>query len=119
MFNRLLTGLFPLPPLGRRLVFTLLATAAVGLNLLCLPELWPHTPNACRVLAVALWLLGLALVPQLMWWVWRWLRAYTGPGWVRLLATAAYLAGACVALVGWLALLVAAPLVLGLEAGRD
>ncbi|MGI4872745.1 MAG: hypothetical protein ACRYFX_16415 [Janthinobacterium lividum] len=65
---------------------------------------------------MALWLLGLALLPQLMWWVWRRLRAYTGPGWMRLLATAAYLAGACVALVVWLALLVAAPFVLGQQA---
>lgn len=111
MLKQLFAGLFPLPALGNRLAFTLLAMMAGAFNLVYLQEIWPHTPAAKLVLSVVLWLVGLALLPQLMWWSWRWLRAYTGPGWVQLLATAAYLTGACVALVAWLTLLMAAPLV--------
>jgi hypothetical protein len=108
MRRLLFAGLWPLPPLGLRLT---LAGLALGvLNLVFLAEVWPHTPVAATTLLVLLWLLLLALLPQGTWWAWRWLRAYAGPGWVRVLATAACLGGAGVVLLGWLAVLVGGPL---------
>jgi hypothetical protein len=103
-------GLLPSPPLGLRLWLTLGGLAVGALNLVFLAEIWPHTPAAAVALLVLLWLLVLALLPQAAWWAWRWLRAYAGPGWVRVLATAVFLSGACVVLVGWLAVLVGGPL---------
>jgi hypothetical protein len=97
-------------PLGLRLWLTLGGLAVGALNLVFLAEIWPHTPAAAVALLVLLWLLVLALLPQAAWWAWRWLRAYAGPGWVRVLATAVLLSGTCVVLVGWLAVLVGGPL---------
>ncbi len=100
MRKLLLAGLWPLPPLGLRLWLTLAGLAVGVLNLVFLAEIWPHTPAAATTLLVLLWLLVLALLPQATAWAWRWLRAYAGPGWVRVLATAAFLGGAGVVLVG-------------------
>ncbi|MGI4820634.1 MAG: hypothetical protein ACRYFV_05425 [Janthinobacterium lividum] len=36
------------------------------LNLALLREIWPHTPAATSVLGVLVWLLMLALLPQLL-----------------------------------------------------
>ncbi len=99
-----------LPPLGLRLGLTLAGLAVGVLNLVFLAEVWPHTPAAAVVLLVLLWLLVLALLPQAARWAWRGLRAYAGPGWVRVLATAVFLSGAGVVLVGWLAVLLGGPL---------
>ena len=110
MHKLLFAGLWPLPLLGLRLWLTLVGLAVGVLNLVFLAEIWPHTPAAAVALLVLLWLLLLALLPQATVWAWRWLRAYAGLGWVRVLATAAFLGGASVVLVGWLAVLVGGPL---------
>ncbi len=105
MRKLLFAGLFPPPGLGIGLWLTLLSLLIGALNLVFLAEIWPGTPAAKSVLLTLEWLLLLALLPQVLWWVWRWLRAYTGPGWLRVLATAVFLSGACVALALWLAVL--------------
>jgi hypothetical protein len=110
MRRLIFAGLWPLPPLGLRLGLTLAGLVVGALNLVFLAEIWPHTPAAAVALLVLLWLLLLALLPQAAWWAWRWLRAYVGPSWVRVLATAAFLGGASVVLLGWLAILVGGPL---------
>ncbi len=110
MRRLLFVGLWPLPPLGLRLWLTLAGLVLGMLNLFFLAEIWPHTPAAATTLLVLLWLLLLALLPQATAWAWRWLRAYAEPGWVRMLATAAFLSGAGVVLMGWLAVLVGGPL---------
>jgi hypothetical protein len=106
MRKPLFAGLFPPPPLGIRLWLTVLGLAVGGLNLAYLTEIWLHTPAAKTTLLAFEWLLLLAVLPQGLWWAWRWLRAYTGPGWLQVLATAMFLSGACVALALWLAVLV-------------
>ena len=106
MRKLLFAGLLPPPPLGIRLRLTLLGLAIGALNLACLAEIWPHTPAAKTVFLAFEWLLLLAVLPQGLWWAWRWLRAYAGPGWLRVLATAVFLSGACVVLAVWFAVLV-------------
>ena len=106
MRKLLLAGLFPLPPLGTRLWLTLGSLAIVGLNLVYEAEIWPHTLHAGGVLTALGWLLLLVLVPQALWWVWNWLRAYTGPVWVRLIAKALFMSGVCVVAAFWLIMLV-------------
>lgn len=106
MRKLLFAGLFPLPPVGTRLWLTMGGSLIVGLNLAYKAEIWPHTLYAERVLLLLAWLLLLALLPQALWWAWGWLRAYTGPAWVRLLAKAVFMSGVCVAAVIWLVLLV-------------
>ncbi|RZK61622.1 MAG: hypothetical protein EOO59_04600 [Hymenobacter sp.] len=100
-----LANLLPLPALGPRLWLTLAGLAIGGLNLVYLTEIWPHTPAAQSLLLKIEWLLLLALPPQVLWWAWRGLRASTGPGWLRGLATAVFLGGACLVLAGWVVLL--------------
>jgi hypothetical protein len=109
MLRRLAAGIAPPPAFGPRLWLTLATGVVGGLNLVFYSEIWPHTPAARPLLSALLWLVVLALPPQLLWWVWRWLRAYTGPGWLRLLATAVFLSGACLVLAGWLAVLAGGP----------
>ena len=105
MRKLLVAGLCPLPALGPRLWLTLAGLAVGGLNLAYLAEIWPHTPAAKSVLLTAEWALLLALPPRALWWAWRGLRAYTGPAWLRRLATAVFLGGACLVLAGWCVLL--------------
>lgn len=108
MRKLLFAGLFPPPPLGTRLWLTIGGLVIVGLNLIYEAEIWPHTRHAEQVLLLVAWLLLLAVVPQALWWAWGWLRAYTGPLWVRLLAKAVFMSGVCVVAAGWLLLLVIA-----------
>lgn len=103
MRKQLSAGLFPLPALGIGLWLTLLGLVIGALNLAFLPEIWPGTPAAKSVLLTLEWLLLLALPPQGLWWAWRWLRAYSGPGWLRMLARAVFWVGACVVLAAWMA----------------
>ncbi|MGI4863631.1 MAG: hypothetical protein ACRYFZ_06875 [Janthinobacterium lividum] len=105
MRKLLFAGLFPLPALGIGLWLTLLGLLIGALNLAFLAEIWPGTPTAKSTLLTLEWLLLLSLMPQAIWWAWRWLRACTGPGWLRMLATAVFLSGACVALALWFAIL--------------
>ena len=105
MRRLLFSGLLPPPPLGNRLAFTLMVGVILTLNLLLRVELWPHTPAAGPVLEALEALLVLALLPQLMRWGLRWVRAYTGPAWLRLLATTVYMSMACVGAVCWLLVL--------------
>ena len=93
------------PPLGRRLWLTLASLAFGVLNLAFVAELWPHTPGARPWLLGLEWLLLLTLPPQCVGWARRWLRAYAGPGWVRLLATLGFVTVACLGLVVWFVLL--------------
>jgi len=111
MRKLLFAGLFPLPALGLGLWLTLLGLLIGALNLAFFTEIWPGTPAAKSALLTLEWLLLLALLPQALWWVWRWLRAYTGPGWLRVLATAVFLSGACVVLALWFAVLGGGPIV--------
>lgn len=106
MREQLLVGLWPPPAPGTRLGLTLAGLAIGALNLAFLAEIWPHTPAARPRLLALEWLLVLALVPQALWWAWRWRRAYAGPGWLRVLATAVFLSGAGATLFLWLAVLV-------------
>jgi hypothetical protein len=105
MRKQLVAGLFPLPPLGIRLWLTLLGLALGALNLAYLTEIWPHTSAAKTALLALEWLLLLAVLPQGLWWAWRWLRAYVGPVWLQVLSTAIFLSGACAVLALWLAIL--------------
>jgi hypothetical protein len=105
MRKQLVAGLFPLPPLGTRLWLTLLGLALGALNLVYLAEIWPHTSAAKTAFLVLEWLLLLAVLPQGLWWAWRWLRAYAGPVWLQVLATAVLLSGVCLAVALWLAIL--------------
>jgi hypothetical protein len=83
----------------------LLALALGALNLTYLAEIWPHTPAAKTAFLALEWLLLLVVLPQGLWWAWRWLRAYAGPGWLQVLATAVFLSGICLAVALWLVLL--------------
>jgi hypothetical protein len=105
MRKQLVAGLFPPPPLGTRLWLTLLGLAFGALNLAYLAEIWPHTAVAKTALLALEWLLLLAVLPQVLLWAWRWLRAYAGPVWLQVLATAVFLSGFCLAVVLWLAIL--------------
>jgi len=106
MPNARLAGMWPLPPLGTRLWLTIGGLAIIGLNLVYSAEIWPHTRHAERVLMLLAWLLLLAVVPQALWWAWGWLRAYTGPAWLRLLAKALFMIGVCIAAAVWVVMLV-------------
>jgi hypothetical protein len=75
------------------------------LNLALLREIWPHTPAAASVLGVLVWLLMLALLPQLLVWGRRWMWDCVGPSWVRLLLSVCYGAAAFVAIGIWILLL--------------
>lgn len=114
MRKLLFAGLFPLPALGIALWLTLLGLLIGALNLAFFTEIWPGTPTAKSTLLALEWLL---LLPQVLGWAWRWLRAYTGPGWLRVLATAVFLSGACVVLALWFAVLMGGvgAIVYGLE----
>jgi hypothetical protein len=105
MRKQLVAGLFPPPPLGIRLGLTLLGLAFSTFNLTYLAEIWPHTAAAKTAFLVLEWLLLLAVLPQGLWWAWRWLRAYAGPVWLQVLATAVLLSGVCLAVALWLAIL--------------
>jgi hypothetical protein len=105
MRRQLVAGLFPPPPLGIRLGLTLLGLAFGTLNLAYLAEIWPHTAAAKTAFLALEWLLLLAVLPQGLWWAWRWLRAYAGPVWLQVLATAVFLSGVCLAIALWLAVL--------------
>lgn len=107
MRKLLLAGFSQLPPIGTRLGLTLASLVIGALNLVFLTELWPHTPAAHTWVLALEWLLLLTLPPQFIGWAWRWLRAYTGPGWVRLLAGVGFVGGAGLGIVAWLSLLVA------------
>ena len=109
MLRRLAAGIAPPPAFGPRLWLTLAAGAFGGLNLVFFSEIWTHTPAARPLLSALLWLVVVVLPPQGLWWTWRWLRAYTGPGWLRLLVTAVFLSGTCLVLAGWLAVLASGP----------
>ena len=98
-------GLFPPPPLDTRLWLTVVGSAAAVLNLAYRAEIWPHTPVAEPVFTTLTVLLLMALVPQALWWAWGWLRGYTGPMWVRMLAKAAFMIGVCVVAAIWLIML--------------
>ncbi len=104
MFKGWLAGIGAPPPLGPRLWLTLAAGAGGAANLIFLREIWPHTPAAKAMLVPGTCATGLLLLPQLLWWAWRWLRAYAGPAWLRVLAMAVYLGGTCLALGIWLLL---------------
>ena len=104
----LLAGVPGPPAPGGWLLGTAAGLALVALNLAFERELWPHTPTVRQTLPVAASVLALALLPQALWWGWRWLRAYAGPWWLRWLATCAYLAATTVAAMLWLLLLVGA-----------
>ena len=106
MRKLLFAGLFPPPSLGTRLWLTIGCLAVVGLNLVYKAEIWSYTPHAEQVLMMLEWLLLLAVVPQVLWWAWNWLRAYSGPGWVQLIAKAVFMSGVCVVAAIWLILLV-------------
>ena len=102
----MVAGLFPPPPLGIRLRLKLLGLAIGALNLAYLAEIWPHTSTAKTAFLALEWLFLLAVLPQGMWWAWCWLRAYAGPVWLQVLATAVFLSGVCLAVALWLAVLV-------------
>ena len=80
MHKVLVAGLFPPTPLGIRLGLNLLGLAIGALNLAFLAELWPHTPAAKTAFLALEWLLLLAVLPQGLWWAWRWLCAYAYAG---------------------------------------
>ena len=80
----MVASLFLLPPLGIRLWLTLLGLAFSMLNLTYLAEIWPHTATAKTAFLALAWLLLLALLPQGLWWAWRWLRLATGAGYGRI-----------------------------------
>ncbi len=92
------------PRLSRRLWLTLGGLGFGALNLLFFAELWPHTPAAGPWLLGLVWLLLFLLPLQVVGWAWRWLRAYTRPGWVWLLA-AGFWVVACLGVVAWVVLL--------------
>ena len=99
---RYVAGGVPGPPApGRWLVATAGLLGLVLLNLAWEHELWSTTPAMRRLLPGALLRLLLALLPQVAWWEWRWLRAYAGPWWLRWLATCAYLGATAVAGLLW------------------
>jgi hypothetical protein len=100
----LLASIIP-PPLGTRLWLTLVCLIGGTLNLALLREIWPHTPAAASVLGVLVWLLMLALLPQLLVWGRCWMWGCVGPAWVRLLLSVCYGAAAFVAIGVWLLLL--------------
>jgi hypothetical protein len=104
MRNLLLASIIP-PPLGTRLWLTVAGLVGGITNLVLLREIWPHTPAAASVLAVLVWLLMLALLPQLLVWGRRWMWDYIGPAWVRLLLSVCYGAAAFVAIGAWVLLL--------------
>jgi hypothetical protein len=85
------------------------------LNLALVEEIWPHTPVAASVLTTLLWLLMLALLPQLLVWGRRWMWDYIGPAWMRLLLSICYGAAAFVAIGVWILLLLGG-IVAGLRA---
>lgn len=75
-------------------------------NVLGRSEVWPHTPAAEACFLVGAWVLFVAALPQLLWVGWHWLLAWQGPTLLRCLATAAFLAGAGVAGLLWLVIII-------------
>ena len=102
MLRYVLGGVPRLPAPGGWLLGTVAGLALVGLNLTWEHEIWPTTPGMHKLLPGVFLGLVLALLPQLAWWGWRWLRAYAGPQWLRWLATCAYLAATTVAALLWM-----------------
>lgn len=98
----LLSGIPAPPPLGVYLWATLSVLLFGTLNLLFKAELWPATPAVPRLLGWTTVLAALAAVLQVLAWGWQWLQAYTGPGWLRRLASAVYMGGALLGLLLWL-----------------
>jgi hypothetical protein len=94
-----------IPAIGLRLWLTLAALLGSSLNLALLREIWLHTPAAAPVLAALVWLLVLALIPQLLVWGRSWMWGYVGPAWLRLLLGICYVGAAFVGIGIWVLLL--------------
>ena len=102
MLRYLLSGIPAPPPLGGYLWSTLGVLVLSILSLLFKAELWPTTPALPRLLELATGLAALAAVPQALWWGWQWLQAYSGPSWLRRLASVGYVGGAMLCSLLWL-----------------
>jgi hypothetical protein len=90
------------PQVPRLLWLTLGGLLFCLTNLLFAKELWPHVSRANEFFSLGIWLLFIVLWPQLLGVAWRWLRSWQGPALLRWLATAVFLAGACVSGMVWL-----------------
>lgn len=102
----LLSGLPAPPPVSRLLLITLGLLGLVGLNWQFRNEIWPNTPGVrSGVLPLGMGILWwLVLPPQVVAWGWRWLRACTGPSWLRLLLLMVLLGLRALAAGCWLVL---------------
>ena len=102
MLRYLLSGI-PAPPAPSNYAWATLSVLVFGLvNLVFQTELWPATPAMPRLLEIATGLSVLAAWPQVLWWGWQWLQAYTGPGWLRRVASVVYMCGAILGMLLWL-----------------
>lgn len=79
--NYLLRLLPPWPVVPPRLWLTITIIVLASLNLIFKEEIWPNTPHAALVGDGILLLTLLVAIPQIIWMLWTWPAAYTGPWW--------------------------------------
>ncbi|GAA4357366.1 hypothetical protein GCM10023185_22020 [Hymenobacter saemangeumensis] len=92
----------PLPAVPRRLWLAGIGWVLCAVNLCWRQEIWANTPRASAVLQCSLWLLTLALLPQLALLGWQWLQRWALPHWLQVLAAMAYIGAVGVLVLLWL-----------------